>query len=116
MNQRWARIALLALGIFCASTAVILIKSNDDLPFLIAAYRLLIASTILTPFFLKERRDYSGPYGWHQVRISSPSGVGSGIAFHHLEYRGSTNTGIQCQPDYQYDPGSHAVFPVDILP
>ena len=92
MNQRWARIALLALGIFCASTAVILIKSNDDLPFLIAAYRLLIASTILTPFFLKERRKYTGSYGWAQVRITLLPGVA--LALHFITW----NIGIQLTP------------------
>ena len=92
MNQRWARIALLALGIFCASTAVILIKSNDDSPFLIAAYRLLIASTILTPFFLKERRKYTGSYGWAQVRITLLPGVA--LALHFITW----NIGIQLTP------------------
>ena len=92
MNQRWARIALLALGIFCASTAVILIKSNDDSPFLIAAYRLLIASTILMPFFLKERRDYSGPYGLHQVRIALLPGLA--LALHFITW----NIGVQLTP------------------
>lgn len=92
MNQRWARIALLALGIFCASTAVILIKSNDDSPFLIAAYRLLIASTILTPFFLKERRVYSGPYGWKQVRVALLPGLA--LALHFITW----NIGVQLTP------------------
>lgn len=92
MKRRWARIALLALGIFSASTAVILIKSNDDSPFLIAAYRLLIATFILTPFFLKERRVYSGPYGWQQVRIALLPGFA--LALHFISW----NIGIQLTP------------------
>jgi drug/metabolite transporter (DMT)-like permease len=92
MNRRWVHIALLGLGIFCASTAVILIKSNDDSPFLIAAYRLLIASAILTPIFLKERSNFSGPYGWEQVRIALLPGLA--LALHFITW----NIGIQLTP------------------
>jgi drug/metabolite transporter (DMT)-like permease len=92
MNRPWARIALLALGIFCASTAVILIKSNDDSPFLIAAYRLLIATIILTPFFLNERRVYAGPYGWKQVRLALLPGLA--LALHFITW----NVGVQMTP------------------
>ncbi|MEJ5313597.1 DMT family transporter [Anaerolinea sp.] len=60
------RFFLLLFGVMCGSTAVILIKASDEHPFLVASYRLLLASAILFPFFLRDLRDYPG-YGWRQL-------------------------------------------------
>ncbi len=70
-STRVLRGLLLGFGVFCGSTAVILIKASDEFPVLVASYRLLIAALVLTPFFLRQLRGYSGPYGWQQLRWSA---------------------------------------------
>lgn len=60
------RFALLIFGVMCGSTAVILIKASDEHPFLVASYRLLLASVILFPFFLRDLQE-DPTYGWRQV-------------------------------------------------
>jgi drug/metabolite transporter (DMT)-like permease len=75
---------LLGFGVFCGSTAVILIKASDEHPVLVASYRLLIAALTLTPFFLRQLRAYPGPYGWQQVRWSAlPATM---LAFHFITW------------------------------
>ena len=46
----------LVIGIFCVSTAAIFIKLCDAPSLMIATYRLTLASLILTPYALHERR------------------------------------------------------------
>jgi drug/metabolite transporter (DMT)-like permease len=58
--------ALLLFGIFCASTATILVKASREQPLLVSAGRLLIAALVLTPFFLRELKTAPGNYGWQQ--------------------------------------------------
>ncbi|BAJ64299.1 DMT family transporter [Anaerolinea thermophila] len=60
------RFALLLFGVMCGSTAVILIKASNEHPFLVASYRLLLASVILFPFFLRDLKEEPF-YGWRQV-------------------------------------------------
>lgn len=72
---------MLALGVLCGSTAVIMIKASDENPFLLAAYRLLIATLIIFPFFLKERNQYAKPYGFQQIRWSLFPGLLLGLHF-----------------------------------
>jgi drug/metabolite transporter (DMT)-like permease len=67
-NKRlFPQAALLLFGIFCASTATILVKATSEQPLLVTAGRLLIAALILTPFFLKELKTSPGSYGWKQL-------------------------------------------------
>jgi drug/metabolite transporter (DMT)-like permease len=51
-----AHALLLFLGIFAASTAVIMIRASTEHPFLVASYRLLLAAGLLSPFFFQEAR------------------------------------------------------------
>ncbi len=51
----------------CGATAVIMIKASDEHPFLVASYRLIIASVVLFPFFLRDLQTYEGKYGWRQI-------------------------------------------------
>lgn len=46
------------LGIICGSTAIIFIKLSPEQPFLLSAYRLLIAALALTPLFLRDVRKH----------------------------------------------------------
>jgi len=52
--------AMLLFGVFCCSTAVIFIKSGSVDSVLLAALRLLIASVILSPLFIRDWRRTPG--------------------------------------------------------
>jgi drug/metabolite transporter (DMT)-like permease len=81
MHRRWVQVGLLALGVLCGSTAVIMIKASDENPFLLAAYRLLIATFIIFPLFLREKNQYAKPYGLQQIRWSLFPGLLLGLHF-----------------------------------
>ena len=61
------RAILLVFGVFCGSTAVIMIKASNEHPFLVSAYRLLLASFFLSPFFFRELRSSGIRYGWREL-------------------------------------------------
>jgi drug/metabolite transporter (DMT)-like permease len=61
------RFFLLLFGVMLGSTAVILIKASTEHPFLVAAFRLLVAAFVLSPFFWRDLRNYDGKYGWKQL-------------------------------------------------
>jgi len=50
---------ILLCGVFSCSVSVIFIKLSTEHPVLLAAYRLLVAAVILTPFFLRDMKRYS---------------------------------------------------------
>lgn len=92
MRRSWIHSAILLFGVLCGSSAVIMIKANHENPFLIAAYRLLIAAAVLFPLFLREKRNYKGYYGWRQVRWSLLPGLL--LALHFITW----NIGVQLSP------------------
>jgi drug/metabolite transporter (DMT)-like permease len=59
-----SKILLLTLGVFCCSTSVIFIKLSTEHPILLAAFRLLIAAVVLTPFFIRNAKNYSFKRLW----------------------------------------------------
>ena len=61
------RSVLLVFGVFCGSTAVIMIKASNEHPFLVSSYRLLLASFFLSPFFFRELRNSGIRYGWREL-------------------------------------------------
>jgi drug/metabolite transporter (DMT)-like permease len=75
------RAALLVFGVLCGSSAVIMIKASSEHPFLVAAYRLLIASVVLFPFFLRELRGWPGEYGWREIGWSAIPAVVLAVHF-----------------------------------
>jgi drug/metabolite transporter (DMT)-like permease len=77
----FSRGLLLVFGIFCGSTAVIMIKAGDEHPFLVASYRLLVAAVVLFPFFWRDLRSYPGKYGWRQVGWSALPALALAIHF-----------------------------------
>lgn len=81
MNRRWVQIVLLAFGVLCGSTAVIMIKASDENPYLLAAYRLLITTFFILPLYLREKRIYLHPYGVSQLRLSLLPGLLLGVHF-----------------------------------
>jgi drug/metabolite transporter (DMT)-like permease len=75
----WA--LLLLFGVFCGSTAVIMIKASDEQPFLVASYRLLVAALALSPFFFRDLKYASSSYGWRQLRWSAVPAVALAVHF-----------------------------------
>ena len=72
---------LLVFGVFCGSSAVIMIKASHEQPFLVASYRLLIAAAVLFPFFLRDLKAYPGKYGWRQIGWSALPGLVLAVHF-----------------------------------
>ena len=66
---------------FACSTAVIFIKISGEHPCLLAAYRLLIATFLLSPLFLRELRKSGKPAAIAAVRHSVGPGVLLGLHF-----------------------------------
>ena len=56
------RYALLFLGVFGSSTAVIMIRLSHTQPIVLAALRLLIAAALLAPLYWSERRKHRATY------------------------------------------------------
>ena len=56
------RVLILIVGVFACSTAVVLIKSCDTHPVLLAAWRLIIGASILTPLYWRDRARYRDHY------------------------------------------------------
>jgi drug/metabolite transporter (DMT)-like permease len=81
MQRRWVQVGLLAFGVLCGSTAVIMIKASDENPYLLAAYRLLIATILIFPLFLREKNSYLQPYGLQQIKWSIFPGLLLGLHF-----------------------------------
>ena len=67
IDRTLPRFLLLLFGVVCGATAVIMIKAGDEHPYLVASFRLLVASAVLFPFFLRDLRRYDQHYGWKQL-------------------------------------------------
>lgn len=61
------RFLLLIFGVMCGATAVIMIKASDEHPFLVSSYRLIVAALVLSPFFIRDLKNFGGDYGWRQL-------------------------------------------------
>lgn len=68
-------------GVMCGATAVIMIKAGDEHPFLVASFRLLIAALVLSPFFIRDLKSYSGRYGLTQVGWTVAPAIALAIHF-----------------------------------
>lgn len=75
------KLLLLIIGVFCCSTSVIFIKLSTEHPILLAAYRLLIASAVLTPSFLRSLKRQSEGWSLRNIRFSLLPGVVLGLHF-----------------------------------
>ena len=80
-RQTILRALLLLFGVFCGSTAVIMIKASDEQPFLVASYRLLVAALALSPFFFRDLKYSPFPYGWKQLRWSAAPAAALAVHF-----------------------------------
>lgn len=78
------RYVLVFIGVFASSTAVIMIRLSDTHPTVMAALRLLIASTLLAPLYLRERRKYRAVYTReHRGRTLLPAAM---LATHFISW------------------------------
>ena len=78
------RYALLFIGVFSSSTAVIMIRLSDTHPTVLAALRLLLASAFLAPIFWSERRKHRAVYTReHRGRTLLPAAL---LATHFISW------------------------------
>jgi len=78
------RSILLLFGVLCGSTAVIMIRASTEQSMLLSAYRLFIASAVLSPFFFRDLKKNPGVYGWKQFGWSAlPALI---IAIHFISW------------------------------
>lgn len=75
------RFLLLLFGVICASTAVIMIKASTEQPFLVAAYRLLIAALVLSPLFWKDLGRWPTRYGLKELSWALPPSIFLAVHF-----------------------------------
>jgi drug/metabolite transporter (DMT)-like permease len=75
------RVVLLFFGVMCGATAVIMIKAGDEQPFLVASFRLLIAALVLSPFFLRDLKNYDGEFGLTQIGWTVAPAVALAVHF-----------------------------------
>lgn len=69
-SSRWFEIPLLIFGVFCCSTAVIMIQASRTDPLLLAALRLFIAAAALSPLFFRHRRKFAAVFHWRDLRAT----------------------------------------------
>ncbi|MBN1844110.1 MAG: DMT family transporter [Sedimentisphaerales bacterium] len=72
---------LLFAGVLACSTSAILIKSSTEPSILVAAFRLLIASILLSPFYLLALRKHRARYTRSHLRATIWPGVILGLHF-----------------------------------
>lgn len=67
---RWFQIPLLVFGVYCCSTAVIMIQASRMDPALLAAQRLILAALVLSPLFLRKRKQFTDVFHWRDLRAA----------------------------------------------
>jgi len=80
-TSRKADLLLVVLGVFVASTSVIMIKASTINPLLQASYRLLISVVLLTPFFFRELKTRGERLSFRLVAPSVVPGILLGLHF-----------------------------------
>lgn len=64
------RILLLIFGVFCCSTAVLLIKASQTSPVMLASLRLWVAAIALSPVFFLSVRKHRDRFAWSSLRAT----------------------------------------------
>ena len=75
------RFVLLLFGTLACSTAAIIIKLSETDPILLASFRCLIASIILSPLYFRDRRAHRNTYKFKHLRVALLPGVFMGLHF-----------------------------------
>ncbi len=75
------RIPLLICGVFCCSTAVLMIKASRVDPILLAALRLLVATVALGPVFWRDHLKYRDRWDMGRLKRTALPGVILGLHF-----------------------------------
>src|SRR5258706_569633 len=78
------QVIIILLGVFCCSTAVIMIKASAEQAVLLSALRLLLAGIFLTPLFWRGYRDHRERYTVKELRASLLPGVM--LALHFISW------------------------------
>ena len=66
---------LLLVSVLAVSTAVIMIKASTLQPVLLASLRLLVATAVLSPIFVRDYRKHRATYTWAHARASIVPGL-----------------------------------------
>ena len=74
-------VLVLVFGVFCCSTAVIMIKASGIHPVALAFWRLAVATVFLTPLYLRDLRRSGGGFSFRDVRASLLPGLLLAIHF-----------------------------------
>ena len=69
------KLFILIFGSFACSVSVIFIKASTEHPLLIAAYRLFVASLVLTPFMLRDLKRLGQKFSFKMLRPSIIPGM-----------------------------------------
>ncbi len=74
-------IALLLLGVFASSTSFVFIRESTEAPVMLAAYRVLLTSILLSPLFIRDVvKTYSGTL-LHLIKLAFLPGIILGMHF-----------------------------------
>jgi drug/metabolite transporter (DMT)-like permease len=79
-------LALLPFGLFACSTSIIFIKESQLHPVLLAALRLLVATIVLLPLFIRDLRRHWDDYGRAEFARSSLAGLMLALHFVSWNY------------------------------
>ena len=77
----YGRVLLLLLGAFACSTSVIFMKASRIDPILLACYRLVVATLVLLPLFVRDLRAHRDRFGAPELRRTLLPGVVLGVHF-----------------------------------
>jgi drug/metabolite transporter (DMT)-like permease len=75
------RVLLLIFGVFCCSTAVLLIKASQTSPVMLASLRLWVAAAALSPVFFLSVRRHRARFRWGSLRMTIMPAVMLAIHF-----------------------------------
>jgi len=77
-------VLLLLCGVFACATAVIMIKSSTEHALLLAAYRLFVATIVLSPLFFNVLKKQSREYLWKNIKSCILPAIS--LAFHFITW------------------------------
>jgi drug/metabolite transporter (DMT)-like permease len=72
---------LLLVGVFACSTSAVMIKASSEPSILVAAFRLLLASILLSPFYVLALKKHRTQYTLRHLRATIAPGIILGLHF-----------------------------------
>lgn len=75
------RVALLLVGVWACSTAIIFIRLSKMPPMLLTGMRLSLAAIVLSPLWVRDFRKHRANLGWGDLRATAIAGCAMGLHF-----------------------------------